>query len=85
VRGFAFGRRKAPRIPIGTSADDVLKRWDRALRTRSLGKDSEGFIVECEYRWGFLVFKKGRGPDGTGARCYRVVEIRPREEKADAP
>jgi hypothetical protein len=71
---------KMAEIPLGTPADEVRKRWKKPLRTKDLGKDPHGtvagvagHVVEWEYPWGSLVFKRRRYG---GARCYRVVEKR---------
>lgn len=74
-------------IPVGTPADKVLKRWGKPLRVRDLGEDKDkraamaevvGYVVEWEYPWGSLVFKRRRYG---GAHCYRVVEKKVREAK----
>ena len=73
---------KLAEIPLGTPADEVLKRWKRPLRTKRLGKDKDqrgtlggivGKVFEWEYPWGRLTFKRRRHG---GAHCYRVVEKR---------
>jgi len=70
------------RVPLGLPADEVLKRVGRGKRSKKLGIDTDerslmngkpGYIVEWEYSWGVLVFKR-REVDGV--HCYRVVEKR---------
>lgn len=61
-------------------ADKVLKRWGKPLRVKDLGEDKDkravmaegvkNYIIEWEYPWGVLTFKRRRYG---GAHCYRVV------------
>ncbi len=73
-------------IPLGLPADEVRKRVGQPERSRGLGEDLDargvlagvvGKIIEWEYPWGYLVFKRRRYG---GAHCYRVVEKRVKDE-----
>jgi len=72
ARGTA-NERKMAEVPLGMPADDVLKLWGPGLRSKKLGEDEQGHIVEWEYVWGFLVFRRRKRGK---IRCYRVVEKR---------
>ncbi len=57
------------------AADDVIILWGEPVRTRIVGRDDEGAILEWVYSEAKLIMKRW---EIDGVLCYRVAEIRPR-------
>lgn len=60
-------------VRVGMPADDVLKVWGKGLRSKKLGSNAQGLIVEWIYEDAILVMKRW---EMDGVTCYRVAEIR---------
>lgn len=59
-------------VRVGMPADDVLKAWGKGLRSKEVGSDAQGLIVEWIYEDAILVMKRW---EIGGVTCYRVAEI----------
>lgn len=66
---------KPGEVYVGMAADDVIILWGEPVRTRIVGRDEEGAIVEWVYSEARLIMKRW---EMDGVLCYRVAEIRPR-------
>ena len=60
-------------VYIGMPADDVVTVWGDPVRTRMVGHDDEGVVVEWVHSDAKLIMKKW---EIGGVFCYRVAEIR---------